>query len=484
MLVLFLLIGLLFIRFSFFSTQMHHQEVTQKLNRNLAGELVSKNILFKNGQPNEQALKDIFHTLMVINPTIEIYLLDTGGKILAYSAPPGKVTRDKVSLKPLRDFMDGSSEFPIMGDDPRNPEIKKIFSVAPVPGVRTGLSEGTLGGYLYVILGGEKYDSVAVMLENSYIIKQSFWITGLGLLFGLLAGLILFNLLTRRLRELTRRMERFKQKEFPEDITHSVFPSRKKGDEIDQLRETFTEMSDRIDRQMKRLQETDLLRRELVANVSHDLRTPLASLHGYLETLLLKEGTLSADDTKKYLEIAIRQSDRLGKLVGELFELAKLDSREIQPRSEPFSLGELAQDVTQKFQLAAERKNIRLQTRIEMTLPFVSGDIGLIERVLENLIENAIRYTPDSGTVTIGVANQNGWVATTVTDTGAGISETDIPLIFDRYYQVEKNNRSEGTGLGLAIARRIIELHESIIDVVSTPKKGTAFTFLLPAKTS
>lgn len=155
-----------------------------------------------------------------------------------------------------------------------------------------------------------------------------------------------------------------------------------------------------------------------------------------------------------------------------MFELAKLDSREIQPRSKPFSLGELAQDVTQKFQLAAERKNIRLQTRIEMTLPFVSGDIGLIERVLENLIENAIRFTPDSGTVTIGVANQNGWVATTVSDTGPGISETDIPLIFDRYYRVEKNNRSEGTGLGLAIAKRIIELHESIIDVVSTPKSG------------
>ncbi|HSG05543.1 MAG TPA: ATP-binding protein, partial [Nitrospiria bacterium] len=254
-------------------------------------------------------------------------------------------------------------------------------------------------------------------------------------------------------------------------------------DEIDQLKDTFDQMSDRINLQMKQLQETDSLRRELVANVSHDLRTPLASLHGYLETLILKEELLTGDERKKYLEIALRHSERLGKLVSELFELAKLDSRETRPKVEAFSQGELAQDVAQKFQLAAEKKHIRIQTRIEMGLPFVSADIGLIERVLENLIENAVRYTPERGTITILVANRNGWVVTTVSDTGSGIPEKEIPFVFDRFYRGQ-NSQSEGTGLGLAIAKRILELHESTINVASTPGQGTEFSFELPVEQS
>ncbi|HEY5649027.1 MAG TPA: histidine kinase dimerization/phospho-acceptor domain-containing protein, partial [Nitrospiria bacterium] len=385
LLILFLLIGVLFIWLSFFSTRMHIQEVNQKFNRTLAEQLVSKNLLFKDGRANDQALKDIFNTLMVINPAIEIYLLDTEGKILAYSAPPGKVKQDRISLKPLEKFMAKTPAFPILGDDPRNPGGKKIFSAAPVLIPQTGDSAEIPGGYLYVILGGEEYDSVAGMLRGSYILKQSFWIAGAGLLFALFSGLILFNLLTRRLRLLTRRMEAFQRQDVPNK--GPVHPSRR-GDEIDQMNTTFIQMSERIHSQMTTLRETDTLRRELVANVSHDLRTPLASLQGYLETLLLKEGTLSPREKQHYLEIALRHSERLGKLVSELFELAKLDSRESPPKIEAFSLAELVQDVAQKFQLAAGKKGIRLKTDVRADIPFVSADIGLIERVLENLIEN------------------------------------------------------------------------------------------------
>lgn len=470
------LIGVLYILLTLFTTRMYFQEVCQKLNRTLAEHLVSEKILIQEGQVNEEALKELFHMLMVINPSIEIYLLDRKGSILAFSAPPGKVKRQEVSLEPLNRFLSGAVNFPILGDDPRDLNRKKVFSAAPIS------VDNQVEGYLYVILGGEEYDSVVQMLQGSYILRLSSWVAAGSLLFALLTGLLVFNLLTRRLRRLTTVMEAFQRGDFSEHISSSHRYNAYPGDEIDRLGATFNRMADRIIQQVKKLKQTDTLRRELVANVSHDLRTPLASLQGYLETLLLKEGKLTPQEQRNYLEIATKHSERLGKLVSELFELAKLDSQEIQLHREPFSLGELVQDVAQKFQLVAEQKKIKLQTDFRADLPFVLADIGLIERVLENLIENAIRYTPEGGTVTVALIHRDNVITIEVTDTGCGIPQEDLPYIFDRFYRVEKNHpeRSRGAGLGLAIAKRTLELHGSPIEAKSTISVGTAFTFRLP----
>lgn len=160
-------------------------------------------------------------------------------------------------------------------------------------------------------------------------------------------------------------MEILKRDDFLERPNFPCTSSIQQGDEIDRLRVTFYEMSDRIIQQMKKLREIDALRRELVANALHDLRTPLASLQGYLETLFLKHGKLTSQEQQNYLEIALRHSNRLRKLISELFELAKLDSHEIQLHIEPFSLSELVRDVVQKFQLVAEKKKIRLQATLQ-----------------------------------------------------------------------------------------------------------------------
>jgi signal transduction histidine kinase len=168
-------------------------------------------------------------------------------------------------------------------------------------------------------------------------------------------------------------------------------------------------------------------------------------------------------------------------LIAELFELAKLNSQEMTPHIEPFALSELAQDVVQKLKLIAERKHVRLQTNSPTDLPLVSADIGLIERVLENLIENAIRYTPEEGTVTVALNLEHEKIMTQVTDTGSGIPPEDLPHIFDRYHRVGngRESRSTGAGLGLAIAKRILELHGSSIEVQSALDKGATFTFHL-----
>ena len=478
---LFCLIGVLATLLTLYTTRLYLQEVNQKLNRTLAEHMVSEKILMQAGQVNEDALTEIFHMLMVINPNIEVYLLDANGVILTFSAPPGKVKRHHVSLDPLKRFLRGAEAFPILGDDPRDLERKKVFSVSPIP------LNGPLEGYLYVILGGEEYDSAIQMLQGSYILRLSAWAVAGGVLFSALAGLLFFNLLTRRLRTLVSAVEAFTRSDFSAQLDTLPPLDARSRDEIDQLGTIFNQMADRIRQQVKTLTQEDRLRRELVANVSHDLRTPLTSLQGYLETLLLKEGTLSLQEQRTYLEIATKHSEQLGNLIAELFELAKLDSHEMEPSIEPFSLGELVQDVVQKFRLVAEKKQIRLQTNFRADLPFVSADIGLIERVLENLIENALRHTQEGGTVTVALIHGNEKIMAQVTDTGCGIPPEDLPYIFDRFYRVGKSHqeRSAGAGLGLAIAKRILELHGSPIEASSTINSGTTLTFhLLVAKPS
>ncbi len=473
------LIGILYMLITLYTTRLFFQEVDQKLNRTLAQNLASETSLMKDGRVNKKALEDIFHMLMVVNPNIEVYLLDPNGTILAFSAPAGKVKRQKVSMAPLKSFLNKTDVFPILGDDPRNLKSKKVFSAAPI------FVKNQIQGYLYVILGSEEFETAAEMLQGSYIIRLSIWTVAGGLLFALLAGLLLFFLITRRLQRLTADMETFRQSDFSDYPDFLPFFKGSSGDEIDRLGSIFSQMAQRIIQLIKNLRQADALRRELVANITHDLRTPLTSLHGYLETLLLKEGKLTPQEQRDFLKIAIKRSEQLGKLVTALFELAKLDSPDVQVRFESFSLAELVQDIMQKFRLAAEKKKIKLQQNFPEQLPPAFADIGLIERVFENLIENAARYTPESGSITVSAGLEHGRVKVQVSDTGSGIRPEDIPYLFDRSYQMGRSHAggAGGLGLGLVITRRILELHGSDIKVDSVIDVGTTFTFTLPVYT-
>jgi two-component system, OmpR family, sensor kinase len=474
---LFLIIGLFFVALTVFSTSMYQQEVNQKLNIHLADQIVSGKILLEGNRVRSEALDEVFDTLMIVNPGIELYLLDMEGNILSFSAPEGKVKRDHVDLGPIQKCLEGDTKTPILGDDPRSSNGKKIFSVAPI------YEDGIKKGFLYVILGGELYDNVVQQIKGSYIIRLSAWMMVAGLLFSLIAGLILFALLTGRLKKLAIVMDEFRKGKRIDTLKIQDKISIKKADEIDQLSSTFMQMAERIQDQMQELRKSDSLRRELVANVSHDLRTPLATLQGYIETLIIKEDSFGAEERRKYLNIAIDHCKRLSRLVSELLELARLESLEIEVKKEPFNISELAHDVVQKFRLKAEEKGISVEITVEKDLPFVFADIGLIERVLENLIENAIHYTPDGGSINADIKKQRDEVLMKISDTGVGIPKEQLPNIFDRFYRSDKSkeNGFAHSGLGLAIAKRILDLHERTIDVSSEIGVGTAFSFTLPA---
>jgi signal transduction histidine kinase len=301
-----------------------------------------------------------------------------------------------------------------------------------------------------------------------------------GIAFALLSALLLFHLITRRLQELLAAVETYRASNFSTAVLFRGADDD--GDEIGRLAAAFIQMAARITEQLSILKQIDTQRRELMANVSHDLRTPLAAMQGYLETLLLKSDSLPPAESRSYLAIAHKHCERLTRLVANLFELTKLEAREVVPKPEPFSVAELVQDTAQKFELTARDKGVHLSASHVDVLPMALADIGLIERVLQNLIENAVRHTPAGGTVRLLVTRAGSNVRVEVTDSGAGISAQDLPHIFDRYYRAgaEHAAHSSGAGLGLAIVKRVLDLHGSRIDVRSEPGSGTTFGFELP----
>jgi len=223
------------------------------------------------------------------------------------------------------------------------------------------------------------------------------------------------------------------------------------------------------------------LRRDLVANVSHDLRTPLVAMRGYLEVLATRGERLTPEQRQSYIEIALRQCEQLGRLVDSLFELAQLDFKAATLARESFSVAELASDVAQKFALASAAAGVTLKSETSPSLPPVHADLGLIERVFDNLIDNALQHTPAGGEIRIAIDAFGDAVRVRVADTGCGISSEDLPHVFDRHWRGGKPARGSGAGLGLAIARRILELHGRPIKVESELARGTCFTFTLLA---
>ncbi|MCH8871984.1 HAMP domain-containing protein [candidate division KSB1 bacterium] len=467
-LILLLIVGVVQILITINSSLKFVWESEQHLNRNLAQDLANEFKPFLKDSLGAEGIEHTIHHLMVMNPRVEIYLLDEVGQILAFFADPKKkVKRDSVCLQPIRHFLNKESKMPILGDDPRHIGRKKPFSASTL---KIG---SDIDGFLYVILGGEKYDSTIALIKESYIIRTTAINLGLVFISTGIIGLILFAFLTKRFRKMTTVVKKFEEGKFEERI------DIKSNDEIGQLASAFNQMADTIVANMDELKRTDQLRRELIANVSHDLRSPLASMQGYLETILMKDSTLSTNDRKKYLQIIYDNTTMLSKLVSELFELSKLDAKQVQPKPEAFSMAELTQDVVMKFKPEAESLKVDLQASLPKDLLMVEADIGMIERALSNFIDNALQYTPEKGTVKVDLSKQNKRVRVVVSDTGVGIPEEQIPLVFERFFRVEKSRSrsSGGTGLGLAIAKRILELHESTISVESVEQEGTTFSF-------
>lgn len=465
-----IVLAALFLWISIQSSLNYFQEANQRLNAEVAAHIADDTEPFVNGELNKEALEELFHDVMVLHPSVEVYLLDPGGRILAYSAPDSLIKLDRVELSPLTAFIQSQGAAFMKGPDPRHPGESKVFSAAPVT------REGEQLGYVYVILRGDNYASISDGLFKSYGFQLALKIILIALGAALVIGLLAFRMITRNLDHVIRQIRSFRV-----GPDQPKFRMKASG-ELKQLADTFNHMADTIEENIRSIREMEKSRRELVANVSHDLRTPLSTIQGYAETLLVMQDSIPEKDKEKYTRVILNSAVRLKKQVDELFELSKLENKEIRPCPEPFSIPELVLDNTQKYGVSAAERGISLKTDIRGKIPLAYADIGLMDRVLQNLLDNALKFTPGGGTITVSLCKTSGQaVRVTVEDTGLGIAPDELPTIFDRYMKVKREQAdNSGAGLGLAIVKSILELHQITIQVESQVSEGSKFWFDLP----
>ncbi len=445
-------------------------EVEQLLNKDYAASIALelKPIVVEGF--SEVEIKDAIHYMMVLNPMVEIYLLSSNGNILAYfTHPKEKIIREDIDLTPLRKFVDTDGQIPVKGDDPRTESGKKPFSAAP-------LMMGEDDGYVYVILRGQGFDRFFELLRSSYYLSTGVSTFFLALLTTLIAGLSLFFFLTRRLRLLNHAVIAFEKGEYDYRLNTDG------SDELSSLSRAFNDMATSIEKGIKDLNKAEQERSDLLTNISHDLRTPLTSVRGYLEMVLIKGNELNDMERDHFIGISLNNITSFQKLVEELFELAKLESKQMKPELEFFQLAELTQDVVMKITGKADESQIKILIDNPGELPQIKGDIGLLERVITNLLDNAINHSKKGGKIYIQFEVMNSCLHFIIRDKGCGIGDKDLEHIFERFYRsdLSRDKNYPGTGLGLAIVKEIISIHSGTIVASSPSDGGASFTISLP----
>ena len=243
-------------------------------------------------------------------------------------------------------------------------------------------------------------------------------------------------------------------------------------DEVGQLAEAFNTMT-------AELEGVERLRRDLVANVSHELKTPITAIRAHLENLL--DGVEQPDP--RTLQVMLTQSERLGRLVDQLLDLSRLESGDMPLDRSSVSLAPLVSQVLSEIHVARVDRGVEVTSDVPEDLPPAFADRERVHQVLFNLVDNAVRFTPSGGAVTVSAQRHNGSVEIEVHDTGVGISAEHLPRLFERFYRVDTSRAREdegGTGIGLAIARSVVEAHGGQIHAESEPGRGSTFTFELP----
>ncbi|PCJ26383.1 MAG: two-component sensor histidine kinase [SAR86 cluster bacterium] len=490
LLAIFIVLGGLLVSRIDNSAQAFQEETLQKLHLELAKNIVKDSPLWLEGDIDQSTIEDAFHMMMLLGPAIELYIISPDGNIMNYSDPEGTVVRDVVSMEPVLRLLADNTMLPILGDDPRSTDIQKIFSVAPIYANDTAvelLNSALPMAYLYIIIGGENYDSVVDMLSSSRIASLGLSTLAAGLLFFLLVLLLLFFFMTRPIRKLADAMTTFRDDSFLQKPT-ALLPPGDEKDELHRLATIFDEMAERIVLQFNEMIKTRQLRQELVTHISHDLKTPLASVKGYLESWQINYDTQSREDAQHLIETATKNCEQLECMVEDLFELSRLEADDIQSIFEAFPLEELVDDIVQKLHIKAEQKNIQIINEADTSLPFVFADVKQLNRIFNNLLDNAIRHSKEGSQIQISikpnVAKDQNFTSLEIkiSDSGSGIPAGELAQLFEPYFRASNQDKhyQQGSGLGLAITKRLLALHGSKIRVESQEGVGSVFSFSLP----
>ena len=331
---------------------------------------------------------------------------------------------------------------------------------------------GASGSYIIYIIDNKE----TVTDLNAEIFSIIIEAMAIGLVIAILLSLLLAKTMVTPIQSLTKAAEKVAAGDFSESVENDA------RDEIGVLSRTFNDMAGQLERNIEDLQHAEQMRKEFVANVSHELRTPVTSIRSYAETLCEAGASINPETEQRFLEVIVRESDRMTKIVQDLLTLSRFDAGSIAFDFQKFSFEKSVQDVYNGQLLEAQKHRHNFGLNFDGDIPEIVGDRARIEQVLINMLSNAIKYTPDGGRIrmTAGVKGDSVWC--TVRDNGIGIPKQDLDRVFERFYRVDKarSRESGGTGLGLSIAYEIVQRHDGKMTVNSQKGKGTSITVTLP----
>jgi signal transduction histidine kinase len=336
-----------------------------------------------------------------------------------------------------------------------------------------------LGGYVIssLLTFLNVWVTAKLMFVNEHDLLLATVLLGFATGVAIVLGYFLSSALVKRIAELRQVAETVSEGDF------SVRAQARGRDELALLSQTFNEMASQLQAARLKQSEMERSRRELIAWVSHDLQTPLASIRAMVEALA--DGVVEEPESvQRYLRTIQREIQGLSLLIDDLFQLSQLDAGGLALDRQMESISDLVSDTLESFSELAAQRGVRLFGQVEPGIDPVWMDSKQIGRVLNNLVKNALRHTPSSGQVFVQASRSGGQVQVSVSDSGPGIPMEDLSHIFERFYRGEKsrNRQTGGAGLGLAIARGIVEAHGGQISVESSSDQGTKFWFILPDK--
>jgi len=296
---------------------------------------------------------------------------------------------------------------------------------------------------------------------------------GVLLVGGSLIALVVFGPPRRRLEQVQQATEQLGDG----DLTARA--PENGGDEIAALARSFNHMADELTRRAQALESSDRARRQLLADVSHELMTPLTAMRGYIETLGMSELQLDAPTRERYMRIVSEETTRLESIIGDLLDLARLEGGGTSLRQQRVQVEGLFKRVAERHERELQSRNVTLDVTIVPGAEELTVDADRLEQALQNLVANALRYTPDQGRIALASKRRDGAAVLTVHDSGAGVPDDQLALIFDRFYKGDASRRSEGgSGLGLSIVKAIIERPGGTISVGNDG--GAVFEIVLP----
>ena len=489
-----------------YTQQQYSEEYTQTLNQPVAMYIADKLPWVVDGIFDTDALSQLAASAMLLNPSLEIYLLDKNGRIMATAIEDSDtdLAHSSVDLAPIQAFLQPQARFPVYGDDPRHPDKQRVFSAYPIEDMGHSAQSCSPCGYVYAVIAGEQLASPWQALKQSESMQVATLLFATVIACALLSSFVLFFMLTRPLRNMTRAIGQWQL-----SMAGSNSPSqpltapthRSCRNELHLLEQTCRDMAERLASQYKALDDADRRRRRFLTSISHDLRTPLTSVCGALETLITRQSKNTCAVDRGYLQLAYRQAGRLNQLIDKVFELARLDSGDIKLHLEPVAIQELAMDTVQELSPHAAKKAIKL-TLIPIDTGkeyLVQADMAQINRVLVNLLSNALRNTESGGSIRLCLSDTDSKsVLVSIEDSGCGfrqiLDQCPLSEVTDKLNHGQRNlacrasqrptqvNRisEEGTGLGLGIVSGILALHGTQARVSSFPGEGSRVAFQLP----